>query len=203
MGKLDLTKELKHLYAPSAKSVVEVSVPPMQFLMVDGSGDPNTSVPFQQAMESLFSVSYTLKFTRKRDGIEPDYGVMPPEGLWWMEDMARFSVACKDEWLWTLMIRQPDFITHAEVEQAMAQAGKKKELPALGKMRFETFDEGLAVQILHIGPFSEEGPTIIKMHQFITESGHMQRGKHHEIYLSDIRRADPTKWKTVLRQPMA
>ena len=132
MEKLDLKTEFKHLYAPSAKAVAAVMVPPMQFLMVDGVGDPNESIPFQQAMEALFSVSYTLKFTRKNAGIGPDYGVMPAEGLWWLEDMTCFDAARKDGWLWTLMIRQPDFITEAEVEQAMAQAAKKKELPACG-----------------------------------------------------------------------
>jgi len=201
MQKIDLKKDLKALYSPSAKTVSMVEVPPMRFLMVDGAGDPNTSVAFQQAMEVLFSVSYTLKFLL-REVLDIDYGVMPPEGLWWSEDMSRFDASAKDCWLWTLMIMQPDFVTAEHVEQAKAKAAGKKELPALAQLRFETYDEGPSAQILYIGPYAEEGPTVEKIHHFIADSGYTLRGKHHEIYLSDIRRAAPEKWKTVVRQPM-
>lgn len=131
-----------------------------------------------------------------------DYGVMPLEGLWWAEDMRQFGTADKSNWLWTAMIAQPDFITAAMVKDALIAAQKKKSLAALAKLRFEAFSEGKCAQILHIGPFSEEGSTIARVHEFITASDSTLRGKHHEIYLSDIRRAAPEKWKTIVRQSM-
>ena len=201
MKKLDLKKELKHLYGSSAKEVVEVEVPSMNFLMIDGKGDPNNSKTFGDALEALFSVSYTLKFTVKKGPMQIDYGVMPLEGLWWADDMSKFSEEDKSNWKWTAMIMQPDFITKKMVDDAHQDVREKKNPAALSKMRFEKFDEGRCAQILHIGPFSEEGPTIEKVHRFIDERGE-RTGKHHEIYLSDIRRAAPEKWKTVVRQPM-
>ena len=202
MEKIDYKKELKAFYAPSAKEISVVEIPDMNFLKIDGQGDPNTSQVFQDATEALFSVAYTLKFMVKKSPMALDYGVMPLEGLWWTEDMANFSVDDKSAWFWTLMIMQPEMITSAMVQEAVQQSGKKKDLPALSGLRFEPYHEGKAVQIMHIGPFSAEGPTIARMHEFITANGSALRGLHHEIYLSDIRRAAPEKWKTVLRQPM-
>ena len=201
MKKIDFKKELKYLYGPSAREVVEVEVPTMNFLMVDGEGDPNTSQAFSDAVEALFSVSYAIKFTVKKGNMAIDYGVMPLEGTWWAEDMSKFSVEDKSSWKWTVMIMQPDFISEEMIDVVIAQVREKKNPVALSKMRFETFNEGKCAQILHIGPFSEEGPTVEKVHQFIDANGE-RRGKHHEIYLSDIRRADPSKWKTIIRQPM-
>lgn len=201
MKKIDFKKELKHLYKPSVKSVGRVTVPGMNFLMIDGQGDPNTSQEFQDAVEALYSVSYALKFMVKKGGMEIDYGVMPLEGLWWSDDMSTFSVDCKEAWKWTLMIMQPEFISQAMVEGAIKQVRAKKNPVSLSQLRFALFEEGEAAQIMHVGPFSEEGPTIEKVHAFIEESGKVRRGKHHEIYLSDVRRADPAKWKTVIRQP--
>lgn len=201
MKKIDFKKELKHLYKPSVKSVGRVTVPGMNFLMIDGQGDPNTSQEFQDAVEALYSVSYALKFMVKKGDMEIDYGVMPLEGLWWSDDMSTFSVDCKEAWKWTLMIMQPEFISQAMVESAIKQVRAKKNPVSLSQLRFALFEEGEAAQIMHVGPFSEEGPTIEKVHAFIEESGKVRRGKHHEIYLSDIRRADPAKWKTVIRQP--
>ena len=201
MKKIDFKKELKHLYKPSVKSVGRVTVPGMNFLMINGQGDPNTSQEFQDAVEALYSVSYALKFMVKKGGMATDYGVMPLEGLWWSDDMSTFSVDCKEAWKWTLMIMQPEFISQAMVEGAIKQVKAKKNPVSLSQLRFALFEEGEAAQIMHIGPFSEEGPTIEKVHAFIEESGKVRRGKHHEIYLSDIRRADPAKWKTVIRQP--
>ncbi len=199
--KIDHKKELKHLYKPSAKAVELIEVPPMKFLMIDGQGDPNTSREYQEAIETLFSLSYTLKFMAKKGELGIDYTVMPLEGLWWVENMEDFDVDKKDEWLWTSMMMQPEFITREMVEEAMAKVKEKKDPPALSKVRFETYEEGPAGQIMHIGPFSEEGPTIQKLHNYIEEKGFQLSGKHHEIYLSDIRRAAPEKWKTVIRQP--
>ena len=201
MKKIDFKKELRHLYKPSVKSVGRVTVPGMNFLMIDGQGDPNTSQEFQDAVEALYSVSYALKFMVKKGDMATDYGVMPLEGLWWSDDMSTFSVDCKEAWKWTLMIMQPEFISQAMVEGAIKQVRAKKNPVSLSQLRFALFEEGEAAQIMHIGPFSEERPTIEKVHAFIEESGKVRRGKHHEIYLSDIRRADPAKWKTVIRQP--
>ncbi|MFN8492738.1 MAG: GyrI-like domain-containing protein [Caldilineaceae bacterium] len=202
MTKLDFKKDLKHLYNPSAKQCVLLDVPPMNFLMLDGAGNPNTAPAFAEATETLYSVSYTLKFMVKKGEQAVDYAVAPLEGLWWAEDMAEFSIERKDDWLWTLLIRQPEFITPALVETAQAEAARKKTLPALPQLRFETYQEGLAAQIMHIGPFATEGPTIAKLHQFIADSGYALHGKHHEIYLSDPRRTAPEKMKTVIRQPV-
>ncbi len=201
MTKIDFKKELKHLYRPSKKNVAVVDVPEMQFLMVDGEGDPNTSIAFQDAIQCLFPVSYTLKFMVKRGEMGIDYGVPPLEGLWWCDDMQNFSVEDKSNWQWTLMIMQPDFITQNMVESAISEVKKKKNPTSLDQLKFQNFSEGLSAQIMHIGPFSEEGPTIEKVHEFIQNAGDSRTGKHHEIYLSDIRKGNPVNWKTIIRQP--
>ncbi len=201
MSKIDYKKELKHLYKPSPKTVDVVEVPAMNFIMIDGKGDPNTSPEFAGAIEALFSLSYTLKFMIKKGETGVDYGVLPLEGLWWADDMTKFSVEDKSTWKWTLMVMQPDYITKALYEEASLQVAKKKDIPHLSKTRFESYQEGRAAQIMHIGPFTEEGPTIKRVHDFIEESGFKKSGKHHEIYLSDIRKAAPEKWKTIIRQP--
>lgn len=202
MEKLDLKKELKHLYQTPAKEVVEVDVPTMNYLMVDGEGDPNIVSAFAEAVETLFTVSYTLKFMVKKGVLATDYGVMPLEGLWWADDMTKFSIADKSNWKWTAMIAQPPFVTRAMLDAAFAEVKKKKNPAALSLLRFESFTEGKCAQILHIGPFSEEGPTIARLHKFIETNGGKLYGKHHEIYLSDIRKAAPEKWKTIIRQPL-
>ena len=202
MEKIDYKKKLQHLYKPSAKEVKFVNVPEMNYLMIDGQGDPNTSIEYKEAIEALYGLSYAIKFIIKKGEIGIDYGVMPLEGLWWVEDMSEFDINKKDDWKWTAMIMQPELVTKEIVEQATEQVKQKKNPIALSKVRFESFTEGEAAQILHIGPFSEEGPTIEKVHNFIAESGYQLSGKHHEIYLSDIRKAAPEKWKTVIRQPV-
>jgi hypothetical protein len=199
--KIDLRKELKHLYNPSSKQIAIVDVPEINFLMIDGTGDPNTSVAYRNAVEALFAVSYTLKFTVKKGEPAVDYGVMPLEGLWWVDDMTQFSMNDKDAWKWTSMIMQPEYITAELFQEALRQVKKKKALPALSGMRFECFHEGQAAQILYFGPYSDEGPTIERIHRFIMEQGHRLRGRHHEIYLSDPRRTAPPKLKTIIRQP--
>ena len=201
MDKIDLKKELKQLYRPSAKEVVEVDVPAMNYLMVDGEGDPNTSQAYSDAVEALFSVSYAVKFMVKKGESAVDYAVMPLEGLWWADDMSKFTTADKSNWKWTMMIMQPSFAAPEVIGSAIAAVRKKKNPAAISKLRLEEFSEGRCAQIMHIGPFSEEGPTIAKVHGFI-ESRSRLTGKHHEIYLSDIRKADPAKWKTIIRQPM-
>ena len=203
MQKIDFRKRLKQLYSAPAKTPVIVDVPRMNFIMIDGAGDPNTSEEFQQAMEALFSISYTLKFMIKKGSLAVDYGVLPPEGVWWADDMSSFITGDKASWKWTLMIMQPEYVTAELFAQALQQVGKKKELPALDRLRFESFHEGQCAQVLHIGPYSEEGPTIERLHRFIHENGYTRRGKHREIYLGDLRRTAPEKLKTIIRQPIA
>ncbi|HET8984431.1 MAG TPA: GyrI-like domain-containing protein [Trueperaceae bacterium] len=201
MAKLDLKKHLKHLYAPSAKAVSVVDVPAMNFLAIDGRGDPNSAPAYAAAVEALFSLSYALKFVVKKGPQQVDYGVMPLEGLWWADDMEAFSAGDRSQWQWTLLIMQPDVVTADLVGDVMGVVAEKKPLPALRDLRFKAFAEGRSAQLLHVGPFSTEGPTIERIHQHIVGMGHDLAGKHHEIYLSDIRKGDPARWKTVIRQP--
>jgi len=201
VAKLDLKKEYRQLYNPSAKECSIVDVPEMQFLMIDGTGDPNTSAAYAEAIEALYAMSYTLKFLSKMtDSV--DYTVMPLEGLWWTPNIAEFSMEDKSAWEWTAMIVQPDHITAAHVATATEEVRRKKDPPALDQMRFEPHREGLAVQIKYFGPYADEAPTIIRLHQFATDSGYELRGKHHEIYLSDPRRTAPENLRTVIRQPV-
>ena len=203
MSKIDYKKELKHLYRPSAKKVEAVDVPRMNFLMIDGKGDPSTSQDFKDAIGVLYPLSYTLKFMIKKGEIGVDYGVLPLEGLWWADDMSSFVDDRREHWQWTLMIMQPELVTEQMVQEANAQVLKKKNPVSLPLVRFESFEEGKVAQIIHIGPFSEERPTIEKIHTFIEERGSQRRGKHHEIYLSDIRRTAADNLRTIIRQPMS
>ena len=200
MKKVDYKKELKHLYGSSSKKVVIVEVPSMNYFMVDGEGGP-AAESYQQAIEALYGLSFTVKLNVKK-GIGPDYTVMPLEGLWWAKDITAFSADRKDEWQWKMMIMQPDHVTAKHVNAATKQLREKKNPLALDKIRFESYHEGPSVQILHIGPYDDEGPTIAQMHKFIDENGYQLHMKHHEIYLSDPRRSKPEKLKTVLRQPI-
>jgi len=211
MLKLELRKELKYLYAPSAKKIGIVEVPRFQFAMLDGqieAGEgPSTSDSFQQALTALYGISYTLKFTSKLRKENPiDYPVMALEGLWWVEGGV-FDINVKDNWLYTLMMLQPDFITAEMYGEALAQLRKKRgDNPSLAKMRLESFEEGLVVQVMHIGPYADEPATVERMKAFADENGCRDLvglgGKHHEIYLGDPRRAAPEKLKTVLRHPI-
>jgi len=201
MTKIDLKKHLKHLYKPSAKEVTAVDVPNMNFLMIDGRGNPNASKQYAEAIEALYGLAYALKFKIKKGEMGIDYGVMPLEGLWWADDMSQFNVNNKEVWNWTMMIMQPEYVTAKLVAEAMSEVGKKKKLTALGKTRFESYGEGSAAQIMHVGPYADEGPTIAKLHEFITRLGRQACGKHHEIYLGDPRKTAPAKLQTVIRQP--
>ena len=201
MAKIDFKKEMRDLYNPSAKEVTLIDIPKMNFIMIDGQGAPE-SKQFAQSIEALYPIAYTLKFDKKKsDGT--DYGVMPLEGLWWAEDMGMFDPIKGDrnKWQWTVMIMQPDFITGEDFEKARQAAQKKRHNPAIDKVRFESFKEGKSAQIMHVGPFSEEGLNIQRIHQKIAEIGGKLSGKHHEIYLSNVGRTAPAKMRTVLRQP--
>lgn len=198
-AKVDYKRELRDYYtAKPAPAFVEV--PELLFLMVDGHGDPNTSESYGDAVAALYAVSYAAKFALKHAGIA-DYGVMPLEGLWWSSDMSAFANADKSAWSWTMMIMQPDAVTAEVFEQAVAKAAEKL-LPALAQVRRERFAEGLAAQVMHLGPYSTEGPTIAALHAFIAEHGRDLTGKHHEVYLTDPRRSAPDKMRTILRQPV-
>ncbi len=203
MAKKDLSKDLQALYFPSSNEPTTVGVPKMNFLMVDGRGDPNKSKDFQDAIGALYSLSYTMKFMIKLGTTKVEHIVMPLEALWWTDEGVNFLTAGKETWNWTAMIAQPDHVTKDLVSKAREEiVRKKKEVPDLDKVRFEEFDEGISAQIMHIGPYSAERPNIEKLHKYIADSGHALRGKHHEIYLSDPSRSKPEKLKTVIRQPM-
>jgi hypothetical protein len=200
--KIDFKKELNHLYNSSVKEFKIVDVPEMNFLMLDGTGDPNTAQEYKDAVESIYAVSYTLKFMFKRGTSAIDYGVMPLEGLWWTDDMSQFSELNKDIWKFTSMIMQPRYVDRDMFDEAFEQVKKERSLPALSKISFASFHEGLAAQIMYIGQYSAEGPTIKRLHGYIAENGYELTGKHHEIYLGDPRRSAPEKLKTIIRQPM-
>lgn len=202
MEKIDFKKEMKEFYRPPRKPVI-VDVPQLQFIMINGNGYPGTSQEYQDAMQTLFPVAYTLRFAIKKADIL-DYKVMPLEGLWWAEDMDVFTIDDRpEEWLWTSMIMQPSQVTKNLFAKAVQTAKEKKNPVALSKIRLETYHEGLSVQVMHTGPFSEEGPVIENMHQYAFDQGYELRGKHHEIYLSDFTRTAPEKLKTVIRQPIS
>ena len=201
MEKVDLKKELKEFYASPAGRFVAVEVPAMQFLMVDGEGDPNTAPAYSRAVEWLYSVSYPLKFMSKKE-LGRDYAVMPLEGLWWAEDMSTFVSRKKGEWSWTMMIMQPEWITRTMVEPAVAKASAKLGDPP-PSLRLERLAEGLSVQTMHVGSYDEEGPVLARLHgEFLPQNGLVETGRHHEIYIGDPRRTAPEKLRPVLRQPV-
>ncbi|MDP4116070.1 MAG: GyrI-like domain-containing protein [Bacteroidota bacterium] len=202
MEKIDFKKELKGLYAPGSKVVTIVDVPAFNFLMIDGKGNPNTSIEYRQAIETLYAVSYSAKFKIKKSKAAIDYSVMPLEGLWWVENETIFNLNNKDAWNWTAMILQPHFVNSELISESIENVKDKKGLNNLDKINFASFEEGLAVQIMHIGPYSEEEPNIKRMHSFIEENGFCVSGKHHEIYLKDPRKSAPEKLQTILRQPI-
>lgn len=201
MEKIDFKKNLPFFKA--AKKPVTVVLPPLHYLMIDGAGDPNTSKEYTIAVEALYSVAYNLKFMIKASDRSIDYTVLPLEGLWWATDMNDFINGRKDNWLWTAMILQPEFITAEMVDAAKKAVAIKKSMPALERLRFEVYEEGESAQILHIGPYNEEKETIEQLHQYIQSQGGKLDKKHHEIYLSDPRKSAPEKLKTIIRQPFS
>jgi hypothetical protein len=205
MPPFDLVKLHKPLYSPSAKHPAIVEVPDLAFLMIDGRGDPNTSEAYMDALQALYSVAYTLKFSLKKTDAERDFKVAPLEGLWWadeatptMEDLQ----GDRDTWNWTMMIAVPDAVTAEEVASAADAAARKRDLAAAPLLRLQRLDEGLAAQIMHVGPYADEAPTIERLHEFAAAQGYELRGRHHEIYLGDPRRTAPERLKTVLRHPV-
>jgi hypothetical protein len=211
MEKIDLKKDLKYLYAPSAKKIEVVDVPAMNFIMIDGAIEPDqapgTSPLFAEAMQALYSAAYTLKFAAKLRKENPlDYPVIALEGLWWVED-GSFDIRKPGNWKYTVMIMQPELVTPEMFKDALAQVRQKKgDQPVFARLRLERFREGLCVQTMHIGPYAAEPATVDRMQDFMQENDLRDRvglgGKHHEIYMGDPRRADPSKLKTVLRHPV-
>ena len=203
-AKVDFKKSMKEFYQPSAKEVSLIELPEMQFLMIDGMGSPGDSQEYMDALAVLYPIAFKTKFLSKAKS--KDYVVPPLEGLWWADNMDDFIEGNRDKWKWTMMIMQPDWITQNMINEAKAITEEKKpELSELlPKLRLEKYREGKAAQIMHIGPYSEEGPTVQKVHDFIKKEGGKFDGynnKHHEIYLSDPRKANPATMKTVIRQP--
>ncbi len=203
MKRLDLRKQWKHLYQPSARKIEVVDVPELSFLMVDGRIEkyrsPSDSPSFIEAVQALFAASYTLKFQsklRKREAI--DYPVMALEALWWVED-GHFEISKPDNWSWRAMMMQPEHITADMLAAALEQLREKKPSPGLHRLRLERFTEGPCIQTMHIGPYSSEPATVERMRAFAEENGYALANQHHEIYLSDPRRCAPAKMKTVLR----
>ncbi|KQP53992.1 GyrI-like domain-containing protein [Agreia sp. Leaf283] len=199
--KYDVKKDHPALYSPSSKTFSDVVVPPLKYLAVEGAGDPNTAPAYAAAIEALFSTSYTLKFASKARG--RDYVVAPLEALWTADDPSAFVSRDKTSWQWTALINQPEWITDDDVAAAIEASAVKKPNPALSLTRLITLDEGRSIQILHVGSYDEEGPTLARLHdEYMPQNGLTFAGLHHEIYLNDARRTRPEKLKTVLRQPV-
>lgn len=206
MDKLDLRKQYKTLYQPSAKKVELVDVPPLNFAMVDGhiepGSSPGESPAFQKALGALYGIAYTLKFMSKLDKVNPlDYSVMGLEALWWF-DQGELDLRKPDNWAWRAMILQPDHISPEMFAEGKAQLARKKPDLPLDELRLECYHEGLCVQIMHIGPYADEPATVAKMDAFATQNGFRMHGLHHEIYLGNPLRGDQAKLKTVLRHPV-
>jgi hypothetical protein len=201
MQKYDIKVAFKTLYAPTAKDFTRVTVPPLQYLAVDGRGDPNTSAAYADAIEALYSVSYAVKFASKSQG--RDFVVGPLEGLWRADDPSVFASRNKGAWEWTMLISQPEWVTSELVATAVEEARSKKDLPALERLRVLELDEGDSVQIMHHGSYDDEGPTLARLHhEYLPAHDLTFNGDHHEIYLSDPRRTEPARLKTILRQPV-
>lgn len=199
--KVDLSKVHKELFR-ICKEPFLVKVPELKFLMVEGEGDPHGSQFFQAAVECLYGLAYSIKFTSKARPGGVDFKVMSLEGLWWARSGEPMTMGIRADWLWTMMIMVPDSLDEADLITAKVKLGRKRPELDLDMVRLETFEEGLSAQILHVGPYSTEGPTIERLHEFILEKGYKPHGKHHEIYMSDPRRTIPDAWKTLIRHPV-
>ncbi|MFE7762545.1 GyrI-like domain-containing protein [Streptomyces sp. NPDC057438] len=200
--KYDVKRALKRCYAPRNTDWELVDIPELRYLAVDGHGDPNTADAYRHAVEALYAVAYTVKFTSKRE-LGQDFVVGPLEGLWWADDMDDFLARRKDNWRWSMLINVPDWITDRMIEDARRTALAKKDRPAVQDVRPVTLREGASAQVLHIGSYDDETPVLTRLHRdYLPANGLREAGLHHEIYLSDPRRTDPARLRTVLRQPV-
>lgn len=201
MTRYDVKRELKHCYAPTNTDWALVDVPEQQFIAIDGAGDPNTSDEYARAVEALYAVAYPLKFASKQRG--RDYVVAPLEGQWWADDLAVFTTRDKHSWQWRMLISQPDWITTDMIDDAKDTAIAKKKLDTIADIRHLSLHEGTSAQVLHIGPYDDEAPALARLHdEWLPANQLREAGHHHEIYLSDPRRTDPAKLRTILRQPV-
>ena len=204
MEKVNFKKTLRNIYLPSQKDFTIVNVPEMNFLTIIGKGNPNNSEEFQKAVEALYAVSYAIKMSPKK-GDTPkgyfEYVVPPLEGLWWISGK-EFNLNEKDKFEWKIMIMQPEFVNNEIVKSAIELSKKSKDNSSIAKIKFESYEEGLSVQIMHVGSYDAEKETIIKMKEFIKNRNLKENGLHHEIYLSDPKKISPDALKTVLRQPV-
>lgn len=202
MTPYDVKREFKHCYAPKNLDWELVDVPEQRFIAVDGRGDPNTSADYAGAVAALYAVAYTIKFASKRT-IDLDFVVGPLEGLWWADDPQAFASRAKDSWRWRMLISQPEWISEDMIGDAKQVAQTKKGLPVIAEVRHETLRERSSAQVLHIGPYDEEGHVLARLHDEWLDANKLRMsGLHHEIYLSDRRRTDPARLKTILRQPV-
>ncbi|WP_432105642.1 GyrI-like domain-containing protein [Streptomyces sp. bgisy091] len=202
MPPYDVKRDLKRCYAPTNSEWALVDVPAQRFIAVDGRGDPNTDASYTRAVEALYSVAYTLKFTGRR-ALDRDFVVGPLEGLWWADTPEAFTTRAKHTWHWRMLISRPDWITEELVEDARRAALEKKSLPTIGDVRSVSLNEGTSAQCLHIGPYDDEGPALAELHgEYLAAHDLRITGLHHEIYLSDPRRTDPARLRTILRQPV-
>ena len=202
MKTLDLIKEYQQFYLQPKNTISLVQVPKMNFLMIDGKGSPNNNPDYSDALGALYGIAYTLKFAVKKGPLQTDYKVMPLEGLWWTEDMSEFTLEDRDNWLWRMMIMVPGLVTSEMAAQSIEDVRKKKNPPRLDEVRFESFEEGLSAQIFHSGPYGEaERPSVDKLHAYLNKNGYKLRGRHHEIYFNTPLRTDPSRLKTIIRQP--
>lgn len=201
--KINHMEKMDDLYKQSKKEISIIQVPQLNFLTIQGKGNPNNNEDYSQAVGALYALAYKLKFSVKNGPSAIDYKVMPLEGLWWAEDMRQFSLENRSNWLWQMMIMQPDCITPEMFRAAVEEVRSKKNPPKLEQVNFESFKEDLCAQIFHSGPYGEgERPTIERLHGFIAENGYVLNGKHHEIYLNSPLRVAPEKLKTIIRQPI-
>lgn len=199
--KIDFKKEMKDYFQPPHADFVEIELPPLRYVMVDGAGNPNTTSVYARALEWLYSTSYALKFHSKQT-LGKDYVVPPLEGLWWADDPQDFVRRNKDAWHWTMMIMLPDFVPQEAFEEASLKTSKKLGDPP-DTLRLRSLSEGHCLQIMHIGSYDDEGPTLEQLHDHIMpQRGLTFNGHHHEIYISDPRRTAKERLKTVLRQPV-
>lgn len=201
MASIDLKRTDRAWYTARADPSI-IELPPLRYLMVDGQGDPNTAAVYGEAVATLYPVAYGIR--KALIAATGDrYTVLPLEGLWWTPDMAAFTTVDKDAWHWTLLIRQPPPVTADMAADVIATTARAKALPAGDRIRFDTLDEGTAAQVMHRGPYADEGPTIAALHRFIADERLDVTGRHHEIYLSDPRRVAPEPMRTIIRQPVA
>jgi hypothetical protein len=200
--KIDYKRQLKQLYFCSNKVINIVNVPTMKFLRIDRDAIKDKDNSMMDASEAIVRLSYTIKFIIKRSKIGIDYISMPLECIWWNDGGEIFNVEDKARMEWSLCIMQPDFITESVLKEGIERTSKKKKMDCLDKVYLDSIEEGLCIQIMHIGPYDGENDTIDKLQAYLEVNGYELNGKYHEIYLGDPRRARPENLKTIIRQPI-